>query len=165
MALINCPECGKKISEYATVCPSCGWSYTRTNGSFVWLESAMHEYNLAVEIINHLSKYNKIINPNHLVNISLKQFDCCVQDILLGIAIKNKGFINCLEKEFIQNIVKYGDIFKDKIVDIHLIDAVVDWDFFERMPNNTMEGMYNIIHTKVNPVTDNFIKICALAQI
>lgn len=25
MALINCPECGKQISDKATVCPNCGY--------------------------------------------------------------------------------------------------------------------------------------------
>lgn len=25
MALINCPECGGKISEFAEVCPHCGF--------------------------------------------------------------------------------------------------------------------------------------------
>ena len=27
MALIKCVECGKKISEYAEVCPNCGYNY------------------------------------------------------------------------------------------------------------------------------------------
>lgn len=166
MALVNCPGCGKKISEHATLCPSCGMSYSQTNDVTLWLVAAMNEYSQAVEIINNLSIYNKSINPNHLVDVSLKQFDCCIQDILFRIAIKNNGSINRLQKEFvfIQNIVKYGDIFKDKIVDIPLKDAVVNWKFIEEMPNNIIEPMYYIIHNKVNPVTDNFIMLSALAE-
>ena len=28
MALIECPECGKKISDKATTCPNCGFPIT-----------------------------------------------------------------------------------------------------------------------------------------
>lgn len=28
MAMINCPECGKEISDKATVCPNCGCPIT-----------------------------------------------------------------------------------------------------------------------------------------
>ena len=28
MALIKCPECGKEISDKATVCPNCGYPIT-----------------------------------------------------------------------------------------------------------------------------------------
>ena len=31
MALINCPECGKQISEQATSCPHCGFPLKRSN--------------------------------------------------------------------------------------------------------------------------------------
>ncbi len=30
MSLVNCIECGKQISEYATSCPHCGYSYLTT---------------------------------------------------------------------------------------------------------------------------------------
>jgi len=38
MALINCPECGEKISDKAIMCPKCGYS-TRSNmmGINLWL--------------------------------------------------------------------------------------------------------------------------------
>jgi DNA-directed RNA polymerase subunit RPC12/RpoP len=29
MALINCPECGKEISDQAISCPSCGYRVTK----------------------------------------------------------------------------------------------------------------------------------------
>ena len=32
MALIKCPECGKKCSEYAESCVNCGFPFTRLFG-------------------------------------------------------------------------------------------------------------------------------------
>ena len=34
MALINCPECGKEISDKATACPSCGTPINKGNTKF-----------------------------------------------------------------------------------------------------------------------------------
>lgn len=31
MSLIKCPECGKEISDKATICPNCGYPITNTN--------------------------------------------------------------------------------------------------------------------------------------
>lgn len=31
MALQPCPECSKKISESATICPNCGFSFSKEN--------------------------------------------------------------------------------------------------------------------------------------
>lgn len=31
MSLINCPECGKKISDKAKVCPGCGYEIRNIN--------------------------------------------------------------------------------------------------------------------------------------
>ncbi|OOF59907.1 zinc-ribbon domain-containing protein [Rodentibacter myodis] len=31
MALLRCPECGKKISNHAEYCPSCGFSFKQEN--------------------------------------------------------------------------------------------------------------------------------------
>ncbi|MBQ6257295.1 MAG: zinc ribbon domain-containing protein [Clostridia bacterium] len=31
MALINCPECGKKVSDQAVACPDCGYPIAKAN--------------------------------------------------------------------------------------------------------------------------------------
>lgn len=31
MALINCPQCGKEISDKASFCPQCGFELTNAN--------------------------------------------------------------------------------------------------------------------------------------
>lgn len=33
MALINCPECGKEVSEQAKICPNCGYKIKRMKSS------------------------------------------------------------------------------------------------------------------------------------
>lgn len=33
MALINCPECGKEVSDMATACPNCGMPINKNNAS------------------------------------------------------------------------------------------------------------------------------------
>ena len=33
MALIKCPECGKEISDKATICPNCGYPVSEMNKS------------------------------------------------------------------------------------------------------------------------------------
>lgn len=37
MALINCKECGKEISEYSTECPNCGYPAKSTNNVFMFI--------------------------------------------------------------------------------------------------------------------------------
>lgn len=37
MALINCKECGKEISEYSRECPNCGYPIKSTNNIIMFL--------------------------------------------------------------------------------------------------------------------------------
>ena len=34
MALINCPECGKQVSDTAPTCPNCGYDLSKANKDF-----------------------------------------------------------------------------------------------------------------------------------
>ena len=37
MALINCPECGKEISDSTKICPHCGYKLKNKSASKKWI--------------------------------------------------------------------------------------------------------------------------------
>ena len=37
MALINCPECGKEISDSTKICPHCGYKLKNKSDSKKWI--------------------------------------------------------------------------------------------------------------------------------
>lgn len=43
MALIKCPECGKNISDKATICPNCGCPMESESNNVIWHEDSVME--------------------------------------------------------------------------------------------------------------------------
>lgn len=51
VALINCPECGKEVSDKATACIHCGFPLLKTRNTLCTIENKTHDLS---EIINRL---------------------------------------------------------------------------------------------------------------
>ena len=43
MALINCPECGKQVSDTASVCPNCGYAISNIDKDFTPIVTKLSE--------------------------------------------------------------------------------------------------------------------------
>ncbi len=46
MSLINCPECDKRISEYAPHCPHCGYSLNHSENNHTTIELTKKKYKI-----------------------------------------------------------------------------------------------------------------------
>lgn len=61
MALINCPECGKEISDRAHQCPNCGfWLIENEEVSHKKKESVLSVFSLILHIFSLIFLYNNI---------------------------------------------------------------------------------------------------------
>lgn len=166
MSLINCLNCGRKISEHAEACPNCGWVYTTEMRNMVnWFLAAKHEYHLAVEIIEKISGITQTINPSFSTEMAIRQLDYGIQEVLYLIATTNDGIIDIVEKDFLENIVEHGDIFRDNIVEISIQDTLkLSWGFVDKLKQPNNQQIIEIINTYVSPIVQDLIGCAAITQ-
>jgi ribosomal protein L7/L12 len=89
MALVNCPECGKQISDWATACPSCGFPLQKSP-----ITNNQQLNNIETEVKRLIDEGKEI----HAVKYYKDQMNCGLKeakdkvDLLRGIApSSNKG--------------------------------------------------------------------------
>lgn len=165
MALIKCFKCNEKISEHADMCPHCGCVYSKEmKKSIAYFNAAKYEYNLAVDIVRKIANISKKFNPLFSETLALKELDYCIQELLYFIAIK-EGDFDSVKKYFLKNIVEYGDIFDDKIVEISILGGSnIDWDVAEKLPQNTQASILQLINKYVSSSVYTFIACAVMAE-
>lgn len=82
MALINCPECGKEISDKANACPNCGYPINLNHGYYVYI-IGYRDTDTAVsaglqEVLNLNLEYKEVVDI--LNNLPYKICDCDTQE-------------------------------------------------------------------------------------
>lgn len=130
MALINCPECGKEVSDKATVCIHCGYPMTDEKDSenfnnieylelLTKLEQAAHEYSIKCK--NNSS--NNYPNPSGVVRYVKAAMGCLNSDlknhldeykqlvlILCDTIISNSYYIRGIDSNKIFTELNYKDM-------------------------------------------------------
>lgn len=71
MALINCPECNKQISDMAQVCPHCGLPMLNKRGNKITIKNATGE-DLCFETSNNSWR----IDPGQTLSVNFTQGGC-----------------------------------------------------------------------------------------
>ena len=82
MALINCPECDKKISDKAKICPNCGFPIQEYLNSQVEIESSKRFLNNKLLLQEQMSKKKEfyffdkpiLLNKNDVLNSMICKF-------------------------------------------------------------------------------------------
>ena len=82
MALINCPECNKQISDKAQSCPHCGCPINSNNGYFIYI-TGYRDTDTAVsaglkEVLDLDLGYEKVVEI--LNNLPYKIYECNTQE-------------------------------------------------------------------------------------
>lgn len=70
MALINCPECGKEVSDKSEKCIHCGYPINKAKIEKYVIDGK--EYDLTFVLKNYLTKIDKIKKVQTISNCSLK---------------------------------------------------------------------------------------------
>lgn len=165
MALIKCFKCNEKISEHADMCPHCGYVYSKEmKDSIAYFNAIKYEYNVAVDIVRKIANISKKHNQLFSENLAFKELDYCIQELLYFIAIK-EGSFDLIKKYFLKNIVEYGDIFKDKIVEINVFGGTnVNWDIVEKLPRNTQISILQLTNKYTSSSFNTVIACGAMAE-
>jgi len=109
MALINCPECKKEVSDKVDNCPNCGFPFKKSNKNiFIIILSLIIICGLSVGIYfyrNEIIKKNKIAKETELKNNYLKNLSTVIEKM-------NNGVIISQEITSITHEVWYNSIYK-----------------------------------------------------
>lgn len=59
MALINCPECGKEISDKSMACIQCGFPLQKTRNTLCLIEDKIHDLSSIIDELDNIDASDK----------------------------------------------------------------------------------------------------------
>lgn len=127
MAIVQCPECGGKVSTNAGACPHCGYPLNETRQTEddisvtdmeadtpislspqILFNEAYKIYKKGLNLIEELSVIARKVEPEFSTDIAKRQFDRILQTLLFRVALSDNRFTD-VEAKFIDQITDTSD--------------------------------------------------------
>ncbi len=163
MALIACPNCGKRISDKAEKCIYCGYMPEEDKEFSMSARDAFNyacaEYEKAKDLIKELSVWTKTVVKDFSVEKALSYYDLFLQCILLRVALKD-GIFGENEKVFIEKITDYADLMSltnNIMRDRYLSWRNIDWDDLLQMDQEARVKISDLATLIMNDSVESFV--------
>ena len=163
MALITCPNCGKRVSDKAEKCIYCG-CVLEEDGEISMsardaFDHACAKYEEAKDLIKELSALTRTAAKDFSVEEALSHYDLFLQCILLRVALKDGLFVEN-EKVFIEKITDYADLMNlinHVLGDQSLSWRNISWDDLGQMDQELRVKISNAATEIMNDSAESFI--------
>lgn len=170
MALITCPNCGKRVSDKAEKCIYCGCVLEEDEEISMSARDAFNyacaEYEKAKDLIKELSVWTKTVVKDFSVEESLSHYDLLLQCVLLRVALKDGVFVEN-EKVFIERITDYADLMNltnSIMKDRYLSWRDISWDDLGEMDQELRTKISNVATEIMNDSAESFVAPFAIVD-
>ena len=170
MALITCPNCGKRVSDKEEKCTSCGCVLKGDEEITVSARDAFDhacaKYDEAVDVIKELSALTKVVIKDFSVENALSHYDLFLQCILLRVALKDGLFVEN-ERIFIEKITDYADLMNliNRVLgDQFLSWQNISWNDLGRMNQELRLKISNVATEIMNDTAESFVTPFAIVD-
>lgn len=169
MALITCPNCGKRVSDKAEKCIYCGNALEDEDISVSARDAFDHacaKYEEAKDLIKELSVWTKTVVKDFSVEEALSHYDLFLQCVLLRVALKDGLFVEN-EKVFIERITDYADLMNltnSIMKDRYLSWRDISWDDLGEMDQELRAKISDLATEIMNDSAESFVTPFAIVD-